>query len=87
MGGAATAASRGDLGRLAPRKKLLKAGRDHRVSETLQALWHGGFSHFPFALPEVNLHVISHARARPMRKLVPGARGEVTHEGRLFPKM
>jgi hypothetical protein len=49
---AAVAATRGDLGQLAPRKKLLKSEKSsQKVSETLQALWQGGFFTYPSLLP------------------------------------
>ena len=51
-GTAAVAATRGDLGQLAPRKKLLKSEKSsQKVSETLQALWQGGLFIFPSLLP------------------------------------
>jgi hypothetical protein len=49
-GVAAVAATRGDLGQLAPRKKLLKSWQS--FLETLRALWHGGFFILPSLLPE-----------------------------------
>jgi hypothetical protein len=49
---AAVAATRGDLGQLAPRKKLLKSEKSsQKLSETLQALWQGGFFISPSLLP------------------------------------
>src|SRR4030081_3411130 len=50
---AADAASRGDLGRLAPRKKLLKSGRVHRkyLLRSLQLFRLGGFFYSPPGCP------------------------------------
>ncbi len=51
--------TRGDLGQLAPRKKLLKSWQSfQKFSETLRALWHGGFFVLsPSALPQIEFHV------------------------------
>src|SRR5207248_693046 len=51
-GVAAVAATRGDLGQLAPRKKLLKSWQS--FLETLRALWHGGFFHFALLAARIN---------------------------------
>jgi hypothetical protein len=49
---AGSGGARGDLGQLAPRKKLLKSFSSipERFSETLRALWHGGFFNLPLLL-------------------------------------
>src|ERR1700676_5798835 len=62
--GAAVAATRGDLGQLAPRKKLLKSEKSsQKVSETLQALWQGGFLIFPPCCPNTTDDYATELRA------------------------
>jgi len=64
---AAIAVTRGDLGQLAPRKKLLKSEKSsQKVSETLQALWQGGFFiSLPAALNAHNFGTERRALALP----------------------